>query len=49
LKHLHAVLHENDDKESAITTKTESDKLPSTTDNTKEMITSGKNRHLIND
>jgi hypothetical protein len=43
LKHLHAVLHDNDDKAGAITTEPELGASTSSTDNVKEMMTSGKN------
>ncbi|CAF1064025.1 unnamed protein product [Rotaria sordida] len=40
-RHLHAILHDNDNQETAITTENESNILLSTNDNIKEMITSG--------
>ncbi|CAF4043196.1 unnamed protein product, partial [Rotaria sp. Silwood2] len=40
-RHLHAVLHDNDNNETAITTENELDTLLSTNDTTTEMITSG--------
>ncbi len=44
LKHLHVVLHNNDDdQESAITVETKSNTLPLATDNTKQTMTSGEN------
>lgn len=43
VKHLHAVLHEEDDKETAMTMDTKSDTFSSSNNSTKEIITSGKN------
>jgi len=46
LKHLHAVLHNDDDEGSSTSMKTELEALASSSDNTKQVMTSGKNEYL---